>query len=170
MIVEALSPFPAWITNQRMDFLAGNREARALYSPLFADPDDNGNRARFIFLNPAARDFDRHWEQTADEVVGALRWYTTHHPDDRRLTELILDLTSRSEEFRSRWADHDIVHHRAGDEHLNHPTVGELELPYERLDVPRDPGLNLFIHPVRAGSTAAERLAALVDAEAAVQA
>jgi MmyB-like transcription regulator ligand binding domain len=147
-----------------MDFLAGNREARALYSPLFADPDDNGNYARFIFLNPVARDFDSYWELTADEAAGALRWYTTRRPDDRRLTELILDLTSHSEEFRARWADHDVVRHRAGDVRLNHPIIGELELPYERLEVPRDPGLNLFIHPVEPRSTAAQRIATLVDA------
>jgi transcriptional regulator with XRE-family HTH domain len=169
VIVDALSPLPAWISNHRTDFLAGNREARALYAPLFTDPGDNGNYTRFIFLNPVAKRFQSHWEQIADEVVGALRRYSTHRPDDRKLTELIRDLTSRSAEFRTRWADHDIVHHRAGDMRLNHPTVGELDLPYERLDVPRDPDLSLFIHLVEPGSTTAERLAALVDAAGSIR-
>ncbi|MYW01022.1 helix-turn-helix domain-containing protein [Streptomyces sp. SID3343] len=161
-ITAALSPLPAWITNYRMDFLAGNREARAIYAPLFTNPEDKGNQARFIFLDPVSRAFECRWERVADETVGALRWYSTRHPDDRELSELILDLNSRSREFRSRWDDHDIVHHRSGDVHVNHPVVGDLKLPYERLDVTHDPGLSLFIHVVEPGSPLAHRLAALV--------
>ncbi|GCD96013.1 helix-turn-helix domain-containing protein [Embleya hyalina] len=162
VITDALAPMPAWITNYRMDFLAGNREARALYAPLLTNPEDRGNRARFIFLNPAGRAFERRWEGVADETVGALRWYATRHPDDRELSKLILDLNSRSTEFRSRWDDHNIIHNRSGDVHVNHPAIGDLELPYERLDVTHDPGLSLFIHVVEAGSPLARRLAALV--------
>ncbi|MYS82802.1 helix-turn-helix transcriptional regulator [Embleya scabrispora] len=162
VITDALSPMPAWISNYRMDFLAGNREARAIYAPLFTNPEDRGNRARFIFLNPAGRAFECRWERVADETVGALRWYATRHPDDRELAKLILDLNSRSTEFRSRWSDHDIVHNRSGDVHVNHPTIGDLKLPYERLDVTHDPGLSLFIHVVEPGSPLERRLAALV--------
>ncbi|WP_161500577.1 helix-turn-helix transcriptional regulator [Embleya scabrispora] len=162
VITDALGPLPAWITNYRMDFLAGNREARAIYAPLLANPEDRGNRARFLFLNPAGRAFECRWERVADEAVGALRWYATRHPDDRELSRLILDLNARSAEFRSRWGDHNISHHRSGDVHVNHPTIGELDLPYERLDVTHDPGLSLFIHVVEPGSTLARRLAALV--------
>ncbi|MFI6985148.1 helix-turn-helix transcriptional regulator [Embleya sp. NPDC050154] len=162
VITDALSPLPAWITNYRMDFLAGNREARALYAPLLGNPEDKGNRARFIFLDPVSRGFQCQWEQVADETVGALRWYATRHPDDRELSGLILDLNSRSTEFRSRWGDHNISHHRSGDVHVNHPAIGDLKLVYERLDVTHDPGLSLFIHVVEPGSTIARRLADLV--------
>ncbi|MFI1584549.1 helix-turn-helix domain-containing protein [Embleya sp. NPDC020630] len=162
VITDALSPLPAWISNYRMDFLAGNREARAIYAPLLTNPEDKGNRARFIFLNPAGRAFECRWERVADETVGALRWYATRHPDDRELAELILDLNVRSTEFRSRWDDHNISHHRSGDVHVNPPAIGDLKLPYERLDVTHDPGLSLFIHVVEAGSPLAQRLAAVV--------
>ncbi|MFE5332055.1 helix-turn-helix transcriptional regulator [Embleya sp. NPDC056575] len=162
VITDALSPLPAWISNYRMDFLAGNREARAIYAPLLTNPEDKGNRARFIFLNPAARAFECRWEGVADETVGALRWYATRHPDDRELSKLILDLNVRSTEFRSRWDDHNISHHRSGDVHVNPPAIGDLKLPYERLDVTHDPGLSLFIHVVKADSPLAQKLATVV--------
>lgn len=162
VITDALSPLPAWISNYRMDFLAGNREARAIYAPLLTNPEDKGNRARFLFLNPAARAFECRWEGVADETVGALRWYATRHPDDRELSKLILDLNVRSTEFRSRWDDHNISHHRSGDVHVNPPAIGDLKLPYERLDVTHDPGLSLFIHVVKADSPLAQKLATVV--------
>ena len=64
---------------------------------------------------------------------------TPHAVPTHELAELLLDLNSRSEQFRTRWADHNFIHHRAGDVLLNHLAVGELELAYERLEVPTTP-------------------------------
>ncbi len=68
----------------------------------------------------------------------APRIYATSDPYDKRLTDLIGELSTRSEEFRVRWAAHDVKFHRTGTKRLHHPLVGDLELAYEALDLPGD--------------------------------
>ncbi|MEN0140266.1 MAG: transcriptional regulator, partial [Rhodococcus sp. (in: high G+C Gram-positive bacteria)] len=80
-----------------------------------------------------------------------------------KLAKLILDLNSQSAEFKTLWADHNVVHHRRGKVLLDHPSIGKLELDYERLDSTYDPDLTMFIHLVENGSSTARRIAELVD-------
>ncbi len=41
----------------RHDLLAANHLARALYAPMLADPRRPANNARFVYLDPASREF-----------------------------------------------------------------------------------------------------------------
>jgi hypothetical protein len=56
-VLDAITNAPAWVRNARHDMLAANRLARALYAPMLADPRRLANNARFVYLNPASRDF-----------------------------------------------------------------------------------------------------------------
>jgi transcriptional regulator with XRE-family HTH domain len=53
-ILDSITEAPAWVRNARHDMLAANRLARALYSPVLADPRRPANNARFVYLDPAA--------------------------------------------------------------------------------------------------------------------
>ena len=52
-----------------MDVLAANQLGRAVFAPLFASAQRPVNIARFIFLDPAARDFYRDWDTLAADTV-----------------------------------------------------------------------------------------------------
>ena len=119
-----------------MNFIAANPLGRALYSPILDDPANQGNTARFTFLNPAARTFFPDWERAAGDMVATLRGYAGQHPHDRQLTDLIGELVTRSDTFRHRWAAHNVRHHRAGIKRIHHPEVGDLELAYEAMACP----------------------------------
>ena len=125
-----------------MDVLATNQLGRALYSELFAsaEPGRPANNARFVFLDSRSRDFYPEWEQGANDLVAILRGTRRRDPRDRRLMELIGELSTRSEEFRTKWANHNVRFHRTGVKHLHHPVVGDLELAYEAMELPADPG------------------------------
>src|SRR5690349_10569664 len=62
-VLDAIGDAPAWVRNARHDMLAANRMARALYAPILADPRRPANNARFIYLDPAARDFFVDWDR-----------------------------------------------------------------------------------------------------------
>jgi transcriptional regulator with XRE-family HTH domain len=143
---------PAWVGNGRGDILATNRLARALFSLLYDDPSRPVNSARFRFLNPRAAEFFRDWESTGTESVAALRSAAGKNPYDKALTDLIGELATRSEEFRTRWAAHDVRLHRTGVKRLHHPVVGDLDLSYEVMELPADPGLTLAIYAAEPGS------------------
>ncbi|AYG03458.1 helix-turn-helix domain-containing protein [Gryllotalpicola protaetiae] len=174
--LDAITDAPAWVRDEHMDFVAANRLGRALNAPLFANPRRPVNNARFVFLNePDAREFYTDWETGADDIVATLRSYAGKHPHDKQLTDLIGELVTRSEPFRIRWAAHNVRFHRAGIKRLRHPVVGDLELTYEGLDLPADPGWHLFTFTAAPGSASEERLkllgswAATIETEAAPQ-
>ena len=58
---------------------------------------------------------------------------------DRRLSDLIGELSTRSEEFRRRWAAHNVRIHTTGVKLLHHPVVGDLDLPFETFPLARRP-------------------------------
>jgi transcriptional regulator with XRE-family HTH domain len=151
-ILDGMTDVPAFINNRRLDVLAANSLAQALYAPMFADRARPANHARFAFLDPRARDFWLHWERIADNTVAVLRTEAGRDPFDRALTDLVGELSTRSDEFRVRWAAHDVRLHRTGLKHFRHPIVGDLHLSFETMDLPADPGLTLTALSAEAGS------------------
>ena len=154
---------PAWVRNGRADFLAGNQLGRALYSPLFTDPRRPGNTARFTFLDPHAVEFFPDWDQMASGIVATLRAEAGRHPYDKKLTDLIGELSTRSEEFRTLWAAHDVMTHRTGAKRVHHPAVGLLEVTFEAMELVADPGLILIVYGTEPGSKSEEALQLLAS-------
>lgn len=159
-LLDAITEAPALIRDNYFDYLGANRLGRALYAPLFAG---TGNSARFTFLDPAARDFYPAWETTAAELVAALRGEAGRNPYDRRLSDLVGELSTRSDEFRRMWGAHNVRYHRSGVKRVTHPVVGDLELVYEALDLPADPGLSLSTYTAEPGTASAEKLRLLAS-------
>ena len=92
---------PAFVQNGRLDVLAANPLARALYADLFDDAGSGRppNHALFTFLDPRAADPYPEWQRAAAGSVALLRAEAGRSPDDRALTELVGRLTTRSERF-----------------------------------------------------------------------
>lgn len=164
-MLDSMTDVPAYVRNGRFDILAANALGRALYAPVFDSPlfAQRGpvNTARFLFLDPAAQDFWVEWDKGADDSVAFLRSETGRAPHDKALTDLIGELTTRSDEFARRWARHDVKLHRSGVKHLRHPLVGELALPYEAMELSADPGLRINIYAPEPDSREQEALGLL---------
>lgn len=158
--IDAIA-MPVWVRDRRMDFVAGNPMGRALYKPLLEDPTSRGNTARFIFFSPASRIFFPDWEGSATNIVASLRTYAGQSPRDKHLTDLIGELATRSDDFRVRWAAHDVRHHRTGIKRIHHPEVGDLELVYEAMDFPANPEWFMFGYTAQPGTPSEDRLALL---------
>ena len=149
---------PAFVRNARLDILAANRLGEAFYAELFADPARPVNTARFLFLNPRATEFFVDWDTIANDAVGILRAEAGRDPYDRRLSDLIGELSTRSDEFRVRWAAHNVKLHRTGVKRFRHPLVGELTLDFESLELPGDPGQSMLVYTAEPASPTRERL------------
>jgi transcriptional regulator with XRE-family HTH domain len=149
---------PAYVRNGRLDLIAANTLGHALYAPVFEDPSGTPNMARFIFLQPRASDFFRDWEKIANDAVAILRAEAGRDPYDKLLSHLIGELSTRSDEFRVRWAAHNVKFHRTGAKTLHHPVVGELTLDYEALDLPGDTGQRILVYSAEPGSPSQQAL------------
>lgn len=157
-ILDSMSEVPAYVRNGRLDILSANQLGHSLFSELFTDPVRPANLARFIFFNRRATEFFDDWESAANDAVAILRAEAGRDPYDRRLSDLIGELSTRSEEFRVRWAAHDVKFHRTGDKRVHHPIVGDLTLAYEALELPADTGQRLLVYTPEPGSPSQEAL------------
>jgi transcriptional regulator with XRE-family HTH domain len=156
-VLDALTA-PAWIRNGRADVVAANALGRALYAPLYDDPVRPANTARFTFLSPQSKDFYRDWDQTARDMVAVLRAAAGHDPYDKGLSDLVGELSTRSELFRTMWATHDVLLHRTGTKKLHHPVAGDLDLTYEAFELPSEPGLRMLVYTAEPDTPTAQAL------------
>ncbi|CAM5547596.1 helix-turn-helix transcriptional regulator [Streptomyces coeruleorubidus] len=152
-VLHSMTDSPAFIRNGRLDILAANRLGRALYSPLFPDPATaTANIARFQFLDPDGRDFFPDWDQSVNTTVALLRTEAGRAPHDRDLTGLIGELVTRSEEFRTAWAKHNVRLHHTGRKSFRHPAVGVLTFDFDAMELPAQPGLTLTAYTAASGT------------------
>jgi transcriptional regulator with XRE-family HTH domain len=154
---------PAAVSNARGDYLAANQLGRALYAPLFESREQPPNSARFTFLDPAAQDFFLDWEKAAKDLVATLRSQAGRNPYDRALSDLVGELSTRSDAFRTWWAAHNVRYHHTGTKRLHHPVVGDLELSYEVMELAADTGLRLAIFTAEPGSRSEQALSLLAS-------
>jgi transcriptional regulator with XRE-family HTH domain len=159
-VLEAITGAAALLLNDRHDILAANALSRALFLELL-DGHERPNFARFIFLDPRARDFYLDWDNVARDVAAALRATAGRKPDDRALSDLVGELSTRSQEFRQAWARHDVRFHNSGIKRLHHSQVGDIELRYEGLEVASDTDLTIYVYTADPGTRSAEMLALL---------
>lgn len=157
-LLDAMTAVPAIIQNSRMDVVATNVLGRTLFSEMFVEPNGTVNFARFLFLDPRGRTAYRERADSAEQIVALLRAASGRTPWDATLRELIDELTEHSPEFRELWGAHDVRIHLAGVKLFRHPDVGDLDLFYEAMQLPSDPGLQFVGFTAEPGSASDDAL------------
>jgi transcriptional regulator with XRE-family HTH domain len=148
---------PAFVQSRFMDVLAANRLGQAL-SPNYRP---GVNLLRAVFLDPSDRELHQDWERATEEGVAGLRAIAGSDTDDPRLTELVGELSLRSDRFRQLWARHDVHTRRGGISLLKHPQLGPLTLRHEKLAIAGTNGQLLVAYHADPGSESARSLALL---------
>jgi transcriptional regulator with XRE-family HTH domain len=164
-MLDSMTGSAAFVANGRLDIVAANPLGRALHAPLFDVPGRPANFARFQFLDPRAHDFYPDWEGAANVTVALLRAEAGRYPNDAQLRELVGELSTVSEEFRTRWAAHNVRIHHNGAKSFRHPVVGPLDLGYYTLELPAEAhrGLRLTIYTAEPGTPSEDALRLLAS-------
>jgi hypothetical protein len=162
-VLDSMVGTPAFVLNGRLDILAANDLGFALFSPIYADPVRPPNNARFLFLDRHASEFFGDWDKVANDTVALLRAEAGRDPYDRQLSDLIGELSTRSEEFRVRWAAHHVRIHTSGTKRFHHPVVGDLELAFESFPLAADPSQSLLTYTAEPGSPSQHALRLLAS-------
>lgn len=167
-LLDAMVGLPAFVQNGRLEILAANALARAVYVDMFDQASRDGARtgrgaalpshARFTFLDERSRELYQDWRYGAADAVALLRAESGRSPWDRRLNELIGELSSSSDEFSALWAAHDVRWHTSGTKHFRHRVVGDFALAFEGLQLPGDDGQTLVTFTPEPGSASADAL------------
>lgn len=163
-VLDAVTGGPALVRNGRLDIIAANALGWALHSAASANPCRPVNLARHCFLDRvSAEKFYPNWDKAADTIVAILRAEAGRDPYDKDLQDLIGELSTLSEDFRTKWGMHDVRRHASGEKHFNHPVVGRLDLLFESADLVTDPGWKLLMYVAEPASPSADALALLAS-------
>jgi transcriptional regulator with XRE-family HTH domain len=163
-ILDGMPAIPAIVMNGRLDLLSSNRLGYALYAPVYDGEQSRPvNLARFTFLNPHATAMYPHCDDAADATVAILRTEAGRHPHDRELSDLIGELSARSDNFRNRWAAHNVLLHRSGTRRFHHPVIGDVSFAYEVMELSSDTGLMLTAYSPEPNSSSQDALALLAS-------
>jgi transcriptional regulator with XRE-family HTH domain len=161
--IDAMSTVPVFVQNGRLDAVATNRLGRALFSEMFDDVRPPVNAARFVFLDARAQTFYRDWEANARQIVAILRAEAGRSPYDRELSDLVGELSTRSDLFGKLWGAHDVREHRTGLKSIHHPVVGDLDLSFQSMDLASDRGLLMLVFSAERGSPSHDGLQLLAN-------
>jgi hypothetical protein len=162
-LLDGMTDLPAYARNARCDIVAINRLGSALLPGLTSRTGQPANLARYIFLDPDAQEFYADWERIARDMVSAFRIEAGRTPFDRGLTDLIGELSTRSEPFRTWWASHNVRLHTSSTKTLHHPVVGDIEVTGESLALGGEPGVTIIAYTVEPASPSEERLRLLAS-------
>ena len=162
-VLDGMTGVAAIVPNGRMDLLAANMLGRALYSPAYDAEPEIPNLARFAFMNPAARELYPDWDGAANVAVALLRTEAGRTPGNAALTALVGELSTQSEEFRQRWAMHNVRTHYSGTKTFHHPEVGELVLAYDVMEFPGSAGISMTAYTAEPATKSADNLALLAS-------
>ncbi|MFE4453274.1 helix-turn-helix domain-containing protein [Streptomyces sp. NPDC056796] len=154
---------PALVLGRRLDVLAWNAAASALYTDFSAVRPERRNYLRLLFTDPAIRHLHRDWRHDARDAVAALRMEAAADPDDPALAGLVGELTIRDEDFRTWWAEHHVNGATHGTKHYRHHLVGDLTLDCDTWGSPDGSGQRLMVLTAPPGSPSHDALRILTS-------
>ncbi|QNE37519.1 helix-turn-helix domain-containing protein [Leifsonia shinshuensis] len=160
-LLDAMT-LPAIVQNPQQDVLAANLVGRAIYAPVF-DLPGTPNLARFVYLDPRARDYWVDWELSRRTSAAILRFEAGRDPLNEQLTALIGELSTLSPHFRQDWARNDVHEHRTGTKAFRHPELGVVEVAFNVFETPGTPGQKLVTYSPLPGSDTGEKFALLAS-------
>jgi transcriptional regulator with XRE-family HTH domain len=155
---------PAFVLGRRLDVLAQNELAKRLVTDFSVLPLGERNHARFIFLDPHARELYTDWDEVAADTAAMLRVDAGRYPDDAALGQLVGDLSIRCPEFPRLWARNRVHRRSTGSKRYHHPLVGDLTVSYQALTPGADPDQTVIIYDTEPDSASANALT-LLDAD-----
>ncbi|MFC9916518.1 helix-turn-helix domain-containing protein [Streptomyces sp. NPDC059862] len=162
-LLDQLTQTPALVLGKRLDILAWNPAAIALYTDFSALPPTRRNYLRLIFTDPAIRGMHQEWAHDARDAVAALRMEAAADPDDPELARLVGELTIQDADFRTWWAEHRVNSATYGTKHYRHPLVGDLTLDCDTWAGSDDSGQRLMVLTAEPGSPSHDALRILTS-------
>lgn len=167
-LLDAMGDVPAALLGRFNDILAWNRLGHLLLAGHLdagapSRAEDRPNQLRQLFLDQHTRDLYVDWPDEAALAVASLRYVAAQFADDRRLAELVGELSVKSAEFARLWAGHDVRLCTSGAKRFHHPEVGLLELGYEVLHLPEGNGQRILTHTAAPASASYAALSLLAS-------
>lgn len=162
-MVADLGSGPCYLLDRAMNILAWNELAEIIFEKVIEKPAEYRNMARFVFLDEVAKNVFVDWPEVARVTTAYLRMHTGRRPNDSLLTNLVGELSIKSEEFRRLWSEQLVADRSYGTKRIRHPLVGVLNLSFETLRQSDDSGQLVMVFNAEPGSETDDALRVLAS-------
>lgn len=162
-LLDQLGHAPAIVLGRRLDILAWNPAAAALYTDFAPIPQARRNYVNLLFTNPIMRELHQDWAHDARDAVAALRMGAAEDPDDPDLARLVGELSLQDPDFRTWWAEHRVNSAVYGTKRYRHHLVGDLTLDCDTWADPDGSGQRLMVLTAEPGSPSQDALSILTS-------
>ena len=162
-LLDQLDETPAMVLGQRLDILAWNAGAAALFLDFAEIPARERNYLRLLFTHPGMRALHADWEDAARTSVATLRMQATQAAGDPKLSTLVGDLSVQDPDFCTWWASHHVSSASYGTKHYLHPVVGALTLDCDMWAAPDGSEQRLMVLTAAPGTPSYEALRILAS-------
>lgn len=135
--------YPAFVLDRYWTVLFWNAGLAELF-PHWPD-DSEKNVLRQMFLNPRARTAVVDWELRARRLLAQFRVDFGKHVDDRKMFELVRQLSEESDSFQRFWEEQGVMIPDGIEKSYIHPQQGILKFHQVTFLVASDPSLKLII-------------------------
>ncbi|MEV6365658.1 helix-turn-helix transcriptional regulator [Micromonospora musae] len=162
-LLDSLYEVPAYVFGRRLDILAWNPLAAALFTDYGALPERHRNLIWLTFLDPDYRVMNTDWARAAQECVAYLRMEARNYPSDQRLTELVGTLSVKDTDFRTWWGSQQVTGAALRRKIYQHPLVGPLTLDSQQFDVSGKSDQHLVVFTAEPDSPSHEALKLLAQ-------
>jgi transcriptional regulator with XRE-family HTH domain len=146
---------PAIVIGRRLDVLAHNQLAGALITDFKLQPAEDRNLARFLFLDPRARELYPDWDLVASAAVAMLRLDAGRYAEDLKLNALLRDLSLKTRDFCHRWQGYKVRQPGTGRQRYRHPIVGELTVNFQTMSPTGELNQTIFVFTPDSGQSEA---------------
>lgn len=162
-LLDQLASTPAMVLGRRLDIVAWNHAAAALFTDFSRYPAARRNYVYLLFADRSMRSLHVSWEEAARTAVAALHLEAAREPAAPELADLVGELAVHHPEFRTWWAAHHVSSAGYGVKRYRHPVVGELELDCDMWESPDGSGQRLMVLTAEPGSASDEGLQILAS-------
>lgn len=162
-LLDGLEGTPAIALGRRLDVLAWNDAAIALYLDFTRLPVHERNYLRLMFLHPQFRAMHLDWEHDARTAVGAVRLESSRDLHDPDLARLVGELSLKDADFRTWWAQQALSSRYKGTKRYLHPLVGEITLDADTWNSPDGSGQRLMVLSAPQGTPSYDALRILTS-------
>ncbi|TCR19548.1 helix-turn-helix transcriptional regulator [Streptomyces sp. BK205] len=160
-LLDDLTVSPGVVIGRRLDILAWNPVATALFTDFAKVPESRRNCVRILFTDPSMRTLYADWRAVARDCVSHLRIEAAKHPEDPQLISMVGELSVEDSDFGRWWGSRHAPSRRAGVKRFHHPVVGELVLDWDTLACGGDPDQELVVWTAEPGTPSYDGLRAL---------
>jgi len=160
-LLEQSGLYPAYITDEKMNILAWNKLASAVFGPFEEAEGRERNMLWRLFMLPSCRTMFADWETLAGSLLGEFRAMYSRHITDPWYHTFVAELAQGSPEFAEWWETYQVQCTSQYPRKLTHPVAGPLHFSTWLFPIQESHGqyLTCFIPDQADGSV--ERLAAL---------